>query len=249
MNTKALLLFVLFFFPVKMKAPNGEDIVKMMYKKYAGKWARTLVFDQTTEIYRDTTKRVQTWHEWMSFPDKLRIDMEPIANGTTTIYRGDSTYSFRQGKLANTSPNGNDLIFLLGGMYFYPQEKTIEKFTKMGYDLSKTGEDKYNGHDVYILGATSKDEKSNQLWVNKDDMYVVRMLRYDKNAQGTVNKQDAQFENYIKLGGGGAETRVMFYINDKLRQAEIYFNCHEDAKMDMKIFDPQHYMPISYASH
>ena len=240
MNAKFLLITALFLAPFFTKINTGEDIVKLMYKKYAGKWALTLVFDQTTEIYRDTIKRVQTWHESMLFPDKLRIDIEPVANGSSIIFRGDSTYRINNGKVT-ASAAGNDLIFLLGGLYFYPLDKTLEKLKSQGYDLSKAVEDTYNGKPIYIIGAASKDEKVNQLWVNKDDLYVVRMITYDKNT-----KQDAIFANYIKMGGGGAETKVTFYLNDKLRQVETYYNCKEQPGMSEKIFDPQHPEKIIY---
>jgi hypothetical protein len=241
MNSKILLITALFLSPIFIKPNTGEDVIKLMYKKYAGKWARTLVFDQTTEIYRDTTKSVQTWHESMLFPDLLRIDIEPTANGNSIIFRGDSTYRISGGKVKSASSSGNDLIFLLGGLYFYPLPQTIDKLKGQGYDLSKVREDTWKGKAIYIVGAASKDDKMSQLWVNKDDLYLVRMIKYDKNT-----KQDALFDNYIKIGGGGAETKVTFYVNDKLRQVEIYHNCKQSPNMDTKIFDPQHFEKISY---
>jgi hypothetical protein len=63
MNSKFLLITALCLAPLLTKVNNGEDVLKLMYKKYAGKWYRTLSFDQTTEIYRDTSKKIQTWHE------------------------------------------------------------------------------------------------------------------------------------------------------------------------------------------
>jgi len=245
MNPKLFLITALFMASFFAKVNTGEDVVKLMYKKYAGKWARTLVFDQTTDIYRDTAKTTQVWHESMYFPDKLRIDREPVASSSSSIFRGDSTYTIRNGKVT-ASASGNDLIFLLGGMYFYPLDKTIQKLKSQGYDLSKACEDSYNGKPVYIIGAANKNEKVNQLWINKDDLYLVRMIKYGKSSQGVVNKQDAIFGGYIKIGGGGAETKVAFYLNDKLRQVESYYNCKETPDMDQKIFDPQHFEKIVY---
>ena len=173
--------------------------------------------------------------------NKLRIDIEPTAAGNALLFRGDSTYNISGGKIKSASPQGNDLIFLLGGLYFYPLDKTLEKIKAQGYDLSKLSEGTYNGKPIYIIGASAKDEKASQLWVNKGDLYLVRMIKYDKNV-----KQDAIFEDYIKIGGGGAETKVTFYLNDKLRQVETYHNCRLMPGMDQKIFDPQHFEKISY---
>jgi outer membrane lipoprotein-sorting protein len=241
MNSKLILTVALCLSSVFTAMNPGEDIVKLMYKKYSGNWASTLVFDQTTEIYRDSANRTETWHEAMLFPDKLRIDIGSTEKGNTIIFRNDSTYRIRDGHFQSASPHGNDLIFLLGGMYFYPLDKTIEKIKSQGYDLSKTGEDNWQGKAVYIIGASNKNEPVSQLWVDKDDLYLVRMIKYDKNG-----KQDALFENYIKMGGGGAETKIMFYVNDTLRQAETYYNCKVVPEMNEGIFDPQHYEKIAH---
>ena len=241
MNSKLLLIAGLLLALVLPRVNTGEDVVKMMYKKYSGKWERTLVFDQTTEIYRDTTKRVQTWYESMLFPDRLRIDIEPTSAGNSIIFRGDSTYNIANGKIRAASGQGNDLVFLLGGLYFYPLQQSLDKLKGMGYDLAKVSESTFNGKAIYVIGTLNSNDKTNQLWVNKDDLYLVRMIKYDK---GT--KQDAIFEDYIKLGGGGAETKVTFYLNDKLRQVETYHHCKTEPHMDASIFDPQHYRVIDH---
>src|ERR1700733_7757509 len=114
MNSKFLLIAVICLSTFFTKVNTGEDVIKLMYKKYAGKWSRTLTFDQKTEIYRDTSKKIQTWHESALYPDKLRIDVEPTGNGTTYIMRNDSTYSIANGHIQSASPQGNDFIFLLG---------------------------------------------------------------------------------------------------------------------------------------
>jgi len=241
MNSKFLLIAAICSSPFFTKVNNGEDVIKLMYKKYAGKWSRTLTFDQTTEIYRDTSKKVQTWHESILYPDKLRIDIEPVADENAAIYRGDSTYSIRNGNLHAASANENDFIFLLGGMYFYPLDKTIERLTTRGYDLSKMGEDTLNGKPVYIVGASARNEQVSQLWIEKDDLYLVRMIKYNKKS-----KFDAICGSYIKIGKGATETKVTFYVNDKLRQVETYYNCKLAPDIDPGIFDPQHYKKIIY---
>src|SRR5476651_2482041 len=97
---------------------KGEHVVKLMYDRYAGKWHRTLTFNQTTERYQnDSLISNQNWHETMLCPDKLRIDIAPYENGNTIIFRGDSTYNIRNGQLKSATAAENDLIFLIGGMY------------------------------------------------------------------------------------------------------------------------------------
>jgi len=222
---------------------SGEDLIKKMYDRYAKTWYHALTFDQTTEIYRnDSLFRTQQWHEAMLFPDKLRIDIEPLEKSNTIIFRSDSTYSIRGGKVARADKEANDLIFLLGGMYSHPYEKTIEKLKALGYDLSKSGEGTFNGKAIYIIGAANQADHNSQLWVDKENLCLLRMIKY-----GEKEKEDGIFSGWIKVDGGYAETRVDFYVNDKLIQVEKYSNCKTPATIDERIYDPNNYVKLSPA--
>jgi outer membrane lipoprotein-sorting protein len=219
---------------------TGEGVLKLMFAKYAGKWHHALTFKQTTERYRnDSLVSKQTWREAMLYPDKLRIDIEPLADNNTIIFRADSTYRIRGGQLRLAQKQENDLIFLLGGMYSYPFDKAIEKFKALGYDTSKAYEDSWKGKPVFVIGAAGKDEKVSQLWVDKADMYLVRMIKYDKSG-----KQEALFDDHLKLDGAWTETKVHFYVNDKLLQVESYYDCKAMPALDEHLFDPAHYVKL-----
>ena len=61
--------------PPDKSPPSGRDIVKKMHDRYAGKWYNTFTFTQTTQQYRnDTLRATQTWHEFIRFPDRFRMD-------------------------------------------------------------------------------------------------------------------------------------------------------------------------------
>ncbi|QKJ32310.1 hypothetical protein HQ865_21960 [Mucilaginibacter mali] len=239
MKTKLLLSSLITSVLFSFTAPStGEDVLKMMYSRYAGKWHRTLTFTQKTERYRnDSLKSTQTWHEAMLAPDKLRIDIEPLENGNTIIFRGDSTYNFRNGQLRTATKDENDLIFLLGGLYFTPWDAVTAKLKTSGYDLTKSYETTWKDKPVYVIGTNSKDDvTSNQLWVDKKDLYLVRMI---EQTRGT--KEECIFENHVKIGGGWSETRASFYFGGKLLQVETYSDYKEAPDMDARIFDVKNY--------
>jgi len=221
------------------KPATGTDIIKMMYSKYAGKWHSTLTFTQKTERYRnDTLISTQTWQEAMKAPDKLRIDIGPAANGSVAIFRGDSTYNVRGGVLRSGTKDENDLIFLLGGLYFYPLDHSLAKLKTLGYDLTKSYENEWKGKPVYVIGASDKsDLASNQLWVDKKELFLVRMIEQTK---GT--KEECIFADHVRIGGGWSETKASFYFNGKLVQVESYSDYKMPEVLDEKLFDPTQYV-------
>ena len=173
----------------------------------------------------------------MLYPDKLRIDIEPLADNNSIIFRGDSTYRITAGQLKSASGQGNDLIFLLGGLYSYPLAQTMDKLTKLGYDVSQAHEDIWKDKPVYVIGAAKGDLKVSQLWIDRENFYLVRMIEFNK---GT--KEEALFDDHLKLDGAWTETKVHFYINDKLLQVESYYDVKAVGSLDAATFDPARYI-------
>jgi hypothetical protein len=215
-------------------SPNEPVGLQKMYAKYAGKWYRSFTFTQTTETFRnDSLQRTQTWYEASIFPDRFRIDFGVPDSGNAVIYKGDTAYNFRRGKLRSARKDANDLTFLLGGMYFYPYETVTAKMKGLGYDLEKSFETTWKGTPVYVVGANSDGEKVNQLWIDQEKLCVVRFIKYENG-----RKEEGILEAHIKAGNGWTETKASFYFNDKLIQKETYHDFKPNAPLEEKLFDP-----------
>jgi outer membrane lipoprotein-sorting protein len=238
---KILIAFLILLVTVSMISPPGSrEVLKKMHDRYAGKWYKTFSFNQTTEVYRnDSLKHTETWYENIKFPKDFRIDFGDPDSGKAVIYKNDSSYFFRNGKLAGVRPDNNDLLFLLGGMYFYKFDEVISKMKSYGYDLDKFHEDTWKGKEVYVIGAGKGEDSVNQLWIEKENYSPVRMIKIENN-----NKEEALFEDHVKLGGGYTETLVYFFINSKLVQVEKYHDLKGDIEIDPSIFDAQNFVKL-----
>ena len=217
---------------------DAESVLKDMFKRYSGKWYRSFSFNQTTENYvNDSLVRTSTWYEHIVFPDKFRIDFGDAANGNAAIYLKDSVYSFRKGRLVRTDLNDLDLTFLLGGMYFYTFDEAKAKLKAQGYDLGKYCEANLNGKPVYVIGASSAEEKTNQVWIDNEKLVVLKFLRYQDG-----KKEEGIFSGHQLHGEAWSETACDFYINDKLVQKEKYHDCKANVAIDLSIFDPLNFV-------
>lgn len=229
----AILFLICSSFAGGNKIKTGKKLLAKMYKTYHGKWYRDFTFSQTTESYRnDSLMKTATWHEAIVFPDYFRISFGEPQAGNAMIQIRDSVFNFRKGKLAQKGSKGEDLTFLLGGMYFLPFDSVLIKMKKEGYDINKLHEDKWQGKDAYVLGASSPEEKANQLWIDKEKLIVVRFIKYDAKS-----KEEAVFGDHKQFGKAWSETSCLFYINDKLIQKETYHDCRANGGVDMGIFD------------
>lgn len=239
---KNILLFgvVIIFTSAIKPQTTGKEVLKKMHDRYAGKWYKTLFFNQTTEIYKnDSLRRSEIWYEHIQFPQNFRIDFGSPDSGNAVIFKNDSSYVFRNSKKVRTSYYPNDLLFLLGGMYFYPLEKSISKMATFGFDPGKFHEDIWKGKKVYVIGAAKNEDSTNQVWFDKENYNLVRMLKFENK-----QKEEALLENHEKLNGGYSETLVYFYINNKLIQVERYHDLKADAQVNPGIFDADNFIKI-----
>ncbi|MGH2645946.1 MAG: hypothetical protein ACRDE8_00195 [Ginsengibacter sp.] len=224
-----------FFIP-----PGSIEVLKKMYDRYSGKWYKTFSFNQTTEVYRnDSLKRTEIWYENIEFPNNFRIDFGNPDSGNAVIFKNDSSYLFKKSQKADVRPDNDDLLFLLGGMYFYSFNDVIAKMKLFGYDLDRFHEDTWKEKPVYVIGALNDQDSVNQIWIEKENFSPVRLLKYENNT-----KEEALFENHVKLEGGFTETLVYFYINNKLIQVEKYHDLKGNAEIDPAIFDPENFIKL-----
>lgn len=161
---------------------EATDVLNAMHNRYAGKWYSSFTFTQSSEQYRNNhLVNTSTWYEAILFPDKFRIDFGDKKDSNTVIYLKDSVYSFRKGKLTRKTYNEDNLTFLLGGMYFYSFDSVINKIQRLGYDLNKMYEENWKGQPVFVIGASGATERTNQLWIEKERLIVLKFIKYNKD--------------------------------------------------------------------
>ena len=221
------------------KISTSEELLRAMQKKYAGKWYKTVTFTQkTTEYQEDGTGKSSIWYEAISMPGKLRIDFDPVKDGNGFLFAGDNFYDIKAGKVERSREFVHPLILLGFDVYFLPVEQTMKKLKDIGFDLSIMREDTWQGRPVYVVGAKQGDLHSAQFWIDKENLYFVRMLRpAGKERKGT---SETQFNKYVKMKEGGwVAAEVIFLMDGKRVGDEEYSDIRANVALDEKLFDPQ----------
>ena len=211
---------------------EGQNFMEKLYETYHGKWYKSFTFRQTTEQYKNgQLLKSETWYEFGQFPDKFKINFGLPSEQNAAIYRMDSLIVFKQGKQVTARPEKNDLLFLLGGMYFYPKKEFLSRLSAFGYDVSKSRTGSLNGDKVFVIGANSEHEKSNQLWFDPNKNILKRILKYEDG-----NEEDIIFEDHQKVGDAWIEGKITFYRNGQILQIEHYHDFKPNVSLNEKIF-------------
>ena len=212
---------------------DGVEVITRMRERYLGKWYRTLTFVQKTTL---PDGKVETWYEAAELPGKLRIDIAPLEGRNTILFRNDTLYDFKDGKLAETKPLIHPLMVLGFDVYAQPLDKTLAQLRELGFDLGKVHEGEWQGRPAYVVGAAAGDSLTRQFWVDQERLYFVRMVEPGK--KDPAARVETQFNKYIPMGQGWLETEVRFMVNGETKMLEEYTEPKANVKLDPSIFDP-----------
>jgi len=227
------------------KITTTEELVQAMQKKYAKSWYKTATFVQKTTNYQaDGTKKVETWYEALSVPGNLRIDFTPVNDGNGILFTNYQIYIFKNGKQDSIRPFVHPLLVLGFDIYRLPTADVLEKLKRLKFDLSIFREDTWQGKPVYVVGAKQGDLHSPQFWIDKKNLYFVRMIR--PAGRDGAQTQETQFNKYVRLGGGWMAPEVIFMVDGKTVTTEEYSDMRAEVVLDSKLFDPQYWTTVHW---
>ena len=217
---------------------DGLELLAMMRERYLGKWYRTLTFVQKTTL---GDGKVETWYEAAELPGKLRIDIAPLEGKNTLLFRNDSLYEFKGGKLTESHPMIHPLMVLGFDVYAQPVETTARQLRSLGFDLAKLHEAAWQGRPAYVVGAAAGDSVTRQFWIDKERLYFVRLVEPGK--QNPSARVETLFNKYIPMGQGWLETEVRFMVNGETRMLEEYTAPKAGVELSSAIFEPGNWVP------
>ena len=227
------------------KITTTEDLVAAMQKKYAKSWYKTATFVQkTTNFEKDGTSKVEIWYEALSVPGSLRIDFTPTKDGNGILFTDNQIYVFKDGKVETNRPFVHPLMILGFDIYRMTQADALEKLKGLKFELSILREDTWQGRPVYVVGAKQGDLHSAQFWIDKKNLYFVRMLR--PAGKDGAQTQETQFNKYQRLGGGWMAPEVIFKVDGQVRTTEEYSEMRANPTLDSKLFDPQYWTSVHW---
>jgi outer membrane lipoprotein-sorting protein len=215
---------------------DGQTLLTAMHERYKSSWYESVIFKEKAITNNpDGTSKTDVWDEALLLPGRLRINIEPVSDGNGVVFVDGTVTRFRRGKPPETRPFVHMLLVLGFDVYRQDPKATIEQVKAQGFDLKLIHEDKWEGQDVYVVGAAKGDLKSKQFWIEKKRLLFVRLIEPDETDATKIH--DTLFKDYRKLPTGWISARVEFYVNGKDTFDEDYFDIAENTKLDSALFD------------
>jgi hypothetical protein len=216
---------------------DGQSLLTAMHDRYKDSWYESVVFkEKAITLNDDGTTREEIWDEALELPGKLRINRGAASDGNGFVFVDGTLTTFEKGKSSGTRPFVHMLLVLGFDVYRQDPKTTIDIARGQGFDLTKLHEEKWDGEDVYVVGAAKGDLKSKQFWIEKKRLLFVRLIEPDEKVAARI--RDTRFRGYQKFSSGWISARVEFYVSGKNTFNEDYFDIKADEKFDPALFEP-----------
>jgi hypothetical protein len=243
MKKNITLILLLMPFMAFAQFKTGEEVITEMYKQKSRNVQKYMTFDQQTLFFeKDMLTKQEKWYEAIGCPGKLIVKMDSMNSGRGLVFAKDSMYSFENGKLQKASYKIHDLVWLGFDVYFIAPEKSIPITKNLGYDVSKMYLADHYGKEVYAIGASNNEEKSNQFWVDKEKLTVLKVITFGKD--GT--KYETTFDKFVQMGTIWVGTQLVFKKNNEKWLEEKYSNIKFSSTFDESVFEPKNFMKAKW---
>lgn len=104
-------------------------------------------------------------------------------------------------------------------------------------------EDTWQGKPVYVVGAKQGDTRSKQFWIDKKNLYFVRLI--EPIGKDKTQIQEIEFNKYQPVRTGGwIAPEVVFMVDGKRVFLEEYTEIQTNVAVDTNLYDPQKWMTV-----
>ena len=173
-----LVVCLLFAVPAQsQEIHDGQSLLTAMHDRYKSAWYDSVVFkEKAITLNPDGSSSTEVWDEALQLPGKLRINRGATSEGNGFVFVDGTLTTFQKGKPTGPRPYVHMLLVLGFDVYRQDAKTTIDQVKAQGYDLSQIHEEKWDGQDVYVVGAAKGDLKSKQFWIEKKRLLFAKLI-------------------------------------------------------------------------
>src|ERR1700730_8662324 len=209
-------------------ATSSSGLIKAMHDRYDGKYLKTMSFLQNNTAYTTTAQEQKSqWYEHIEIPGKLRIAFLPASQKSGLVQIDDRVASFDNGIRVDFRPSVNPLLLLTADVYVAPVATIMRGLDTLHVDGEIIRDAVWEGQPVYVVGAKAGDTTSNQLWVDRDHLRLVRFIQSQKAGERTM-LSDIRVQGYKEIGGFEVPTEFLVFRNGR----PVWREQHADVRIN-----------------
>jgi len=227
-----------------LRLATSGGLLKAMHDRYDGKFVKTMSFLQNNTQYTTTGQEKKSqWYEHIEVPGKLRIAFLPATTKSGLVQVDDKVASFDNGIRVDFRPSINPLLLMTADVYVAPVAAISRALDSLHVDLELMRDDQWDGRPVYVVGAKAGDTASNQVWVDRDHLRLVRFIQSSKAGDRTMIS-DIRVQDYKEIQGFEIPTEFLVLRNGKPFWREQYADVRINDDFAPNTFDQARWYDI-----
>ena len=216
---------------------SAGGLLKAMHDRYDGKYLRTISFLQNNTSYTPTgQERKSQWYEHIEVPGKLRIAFLPATQKSGLVLVDNRIATFDNGIRVDFRPSINPLLLLTTDVYVAPMAAITRDLDSLHVDTEIIRSDDWQGQPVYVVGAKAGDTTSNQFWIDKDNLRLVRFIQSSKTGDRSIIS-DTRVQSYKEIEGFDIPTEFLVIRNGRPVWREQYADVRINDDFPTGTFD------------
>jgi sulfur carrier protein ThiS len=220
-----------------LRLATSGGLLKAMHDRYDGKFLKTMSFLQNNTQYTSTGQEKKSqWYEHIEVPGKLRIAFLPATTKSGLVQVDDKVASFDNGIRVDFRPSINGLLLMTADVYVAPVATITRSLDSLNVDLELMRDDQWDGRPVYVIGAKPGDTTTNQIWVDRDHLRLVRFIQSSKAGDRTM-VSDIRVQDYKEIQGFEIPTEFLVLRNGKPVWREQYADVRINEDFPAGTFD------------
>jgi len=216
---------------------TSSGLIKAMHDRYDGKYLKTMSFLQNNTAYTTSGQEQKSqWYEHIEIPGKLRIAFLPATQRSGLVQVEDRVATFDNGIRVDFRPSINPLLLLTSDVYVAPVTAIMRGLDSLNVDGEIVRTDEWEGQPVYVVGAKAGDSTSNQMWVDRNHLRLVRFIQSSKAGERTM-VSDIRIQNYKDIQGFEVPTEFLVLRNGRPVWREQYADVKVNEVFPTGTFD------------
>lgn len=227
-----------------LRLTTAPALLDAMHDRYDGKYLKTMSFLQNNTQYTSTgAEKKSQWYEHIEVPGKLRIAFLPASGKSGLVQVDNRVASFDNGIRVDFRPSINPLLLLTSDVYAEPAAVIARSLDSLHVNTEIMRNDEWDGHPVYVVGAKAGDTTSNQMWVDRDHLRLVRFIQSQKVGERTMIS-DSRVSEYKEIDGFEIPTEFLVLRNGRPVWREQYADVRINAELPAGTFDQDRWNDI-----
>src|SRR6266513_317844 len=220
-----------------VRVTSSAELLSAMHDRYDGKYVKTISFLQNNTRYTTTGQEVKSqWYEHIEVPGKLRIAFLPASQKSGLVQVGDRVATFDNGIRVDFRPSINPLLLLTADVYVAPVATITRALDSLHVDSNIIRSDVWDGQPGYVICAKAGDSTSTQMWVDSDNLRLVRFIQRQKAGDRTI-VSDNRIQGYKDIQGFEIPTEFVVIRNGRPFWREEYADLRVNEDFPAGTFD------------